>query len=113
MLSFPLSLQITAVISAHNDNTKPYNLTAIVASLNSPMDFSMYIQNFTHRVGAKLCWLGWFADSPAALAVARLNLHVRFQRQSVGPLDTAAVVAWQLTLAADIAPSCHPITDRL
>lgn len=42
--------QITAVISAHNDNTKSYNLTAIVASLNSPMDFSMYIQNFTHRV---------------------------------------------------------------
>jgi hypothetical protein len=42
--------QITAVISAHNDNTKSYNLTAVVASLNSPMDFSMYIQNFTHRV---------------------------------------------------------------
>lgn len=46
--------QITAVISAHNDNSKPYNLTAIVASLNSPMDFSMYIQNFTHRVSS---WL--------------------------------------------------------
>jgi hypothetical protein len=49
VLPWPSS-QITAVISAHNDNTKAYNLTAIVASLNSPMDFSMYIQNFTHRV---------------------------------------------------------------
>jgi hypothetical protein len=47
---FPAGDIITAVISAHNDNTKAYNLTAIVASLNSPMDFSMYIQNFTHRV---------------------------------------------------------------
>lgn len=49
VLPWPSS-QITAVISAHNDNTKAYNLTAIVASLNSPMDFGMYIQNFTHRV---------------------------------------------------------------
>lgn len=47
---FPAGDIITAVISAHNDNTKAYNLTAVVASLNSPMDFSMYIQNFTHRV---------------------------------------------------------------
>jgi hypothetical protein len=47
-------LQITAVISAHNDASKAYNLTAIVASLNSPMDFSMYIQNFTHQVCAAL-----------------------------------------------------------
>jgi hypothetical protein len=42
------------VISAHNDASKAYNLTAIVASLNSPMDFSMYIQNFTHQVRAAL-----------------------------------------------------------
>jgi len=49
-LLLPHPLQITAVISAHNDNTKSYNLTAVVASLNSPLDFSMYIQNFTHRV---------------------------------------------------------------
>ncbi len=54
--------QITAVISAHNDNTKPYNLTAIVASLNSPMDFSMYIQNFTHRVSSPAAEVGW--DTP-------------------------------------------------
>eukprot|EP00879_Flechtneria_rotunda_P001297 GHRR01001446.1.p1 GENE.GHRR01001446.1~~GHRR01001446.1.p1 ORF type:complete len:247 (+),score=60.42 GHRR01001446.1:128-868(+) len=47
---FPAGDVITAVISAHNDNSKPYNLTAVVASLNSPMDFSMYIQNFTHQV---------------------------------------------------------------
>lgn len=45
-----LPLQITAVVSAHNDQSKGYNLTAVVASLNSPMDFSMYIQNFTHQV---------------------------------------------------------------
>lgn len=50
----PLALlaQVTAVISAHNDHSKPYNLTAVVASLNSPMDFEMYIQNFTHQVRA-------------------------------------------------------------
>jgi hypothetical protein len=47
---FPAGDVITAVISAHNDNTKPYNLTAVVASLNSPLDFTMYIQNFTHQV---------------------------------------------------------------
>jgi hypothetical protein len=40
------------VISAHNDASKAYNLTAIVASLNSPMDFNMYIQNFTHQARA-------------------------------------------------------------
>ena len=42
------------MISAHNDASKAYNLTAIVASLNSPMDFSMHIQNFTHQVCAAL-----------------------------------------------------------
>jgi hypothetical protein len=43
-------MQITAVISAHNDNSKAYNLTAVVASLHSPTDYSMYVQNFTHMV---------------------------------------------------------------
>lgn len=47
---FPAGDVITAVVSAHNDQSKAYNLTAVVASLNSPMDFSMYIQNFTHQV---------------------------------------------------------------
>eukprot|EP00877_Chromochloris_zofingiensis_P008853 jgi/Chrzof1/4220/Cz14g03170.t1 len=49
-LSVLRPLQIKVVVSAHNDNSKPYNLTAIMASLNSPMDFSMYIQNFTQMV---------------------------------------------------------------
>lgn len=47
---FPAGDVITAVISAHNDNSKAYNLTAVVASLHSPTDYSMYVQNFTHMV---------------------------------------------------------------
>jgi len=65
---FPAGDIITAVISAHNDNTKPYNLTAIVASLNSPLDFSMYIQNFTHRV--------YFEELPAG---EERTLEYKFQ----------------------------------
>lgn len=63
------------MISAHNDASKAYNLTAIVASLNSPMDFSMYIQNFTHQVCAALaCWESkqQGANSSALKTVARL-----------------------------------------
>lgn len=47
---FPAGDVITAVVSAHNDASKAFNLTAVVASLNSPLDFSMHIQNFTHMV---------------------------------------------------------------
>eukprot|EP00882_Tetradesmus_deserticola_P001591 GHRQ01001716.1.p1 GENE.GHRQ01001716.1~~GHRQ01001716.1.p1 ORF type:complete len:238 (+),score=114.57 GHRQ01001716.1:216-929(+) len=59
---FPAGDVITAVISAHNDASKAYNLTAIVASLNSPMDFNMYIQNFTHQV--------YFKELPAGQEVS-------------------------------------------
>ena len=43
-------MQIKVVISAHNDASKPYNITAVMGSLNSPMDFDLYIQNFTQQV---------------------------------------------------------------
>ena len=39
-------------MSAHNDGGKPYNVTAVMGSLNSPADFSMHIQNFTQQVRA-------------------------------------------------------------
>lgn len=39
------------VVSAHNDAKTPYNITAMMGSLNSPTDFEMYIQNFTQQVG--------------------------------------------------------------
>jgi hypothetical protein len=63
------------VISAHNDNTKPYNLTAVVASLNSPMDFSMHIQNFTHQVGG-----GW-GGARAPAAGGRAHTHTSDTRR--------------------------------
>ncbi|KAF8062638.1 ssr1 [Scenedesmus sp. PABB004] len=65
---FPAGDVITAVISAHNDNSKAYNLTAIVASLNSPMDFSMFIQNFTHSV--------YFKELPAG---QEMSLEYKFR----------------------------------
>jgi hypothetical protein len=43
-------MQIKVVISAHNDASKPYNITAVMGSLNSPSDFDLYIQNFTQQV---------------------------------------------------------------
>lgn len=75
-------MQITAVISAHNDNSKAYNLTAVVASLHSPTDYSMYVQNFTHMVRTPgpaaaqraataadpLSTVGWPAESRHACA---------------------------------------------
>jgi len=51
---FPAGEEIKVVISAHNDASKPYNITAVMGSLNSPMDFDLYIQNFTQQVYFRL-----------------------------------------------------------
>jgi len=49
--SDPLSLsQIEVVLGFHNEATMAYNVTAIMGSLNSPMDFSIFVQNFTNQV---------------------------------------------------------------
>lgn len=47
---FPAGGEIKVVVSAHNDAKTPYNITAMMGSLNSPTDFDMYIQNFTQQV---------------------------------------------------------------
>lgn len=44
---FPAGDLIKTVVGIHNDGSQPYNISAIMGSLNSPFDFSMYIQNFT------------------------------------------------------------------
>jgi len=47
---FPAGEEIKVVVSAHNDAATPYNISAMMGSLNSPMDFDLYIQNFTQQV---------------------------------------------------------------
>ena len=37
-------------MSAHNDASKPYNLTAIMGSLNSPNDYNLFLYNFTEQI---------------------------------------------------------------
>ena len=44
------SLQVEVVLGFHNEATMAYNVTAIMGSLNSPMDFSIFVQNFTNQV---------------------------------------------------------------
>jgi hypothetical protein len=51
-----------------------------VASLNSPMDFSMYIQNFTHRVSS---WLQ-LGHTPSCLLSHQLDLGWVGQDPSTG-----------------------------
>lgn len=83
------TVQITAVVSAHNDQSRPYNLTAIVASLNSPMDFSMYIQNFTHQVSRSV--------HPCPCYSVIFRLHI--------------LAAWH-TLLQHKCPKCHEIDEH-
>jgi hypothetical protein len=33
-----------------NDGSEPYNVSAIMGSLNSPVDFKRYFYNFTQQV---------------------------------------------------------------
>lgn len=47
---FPAGDKIKIVLGIHNDAVEPYNITAIMGSLNSPMDFRIYVQNFTQQV---------------------------------------------------------------
>lgn len=46
---FPAGDVIKVVVSAHNDGSSPYNVSMVMGSLNSPVDFSMHIQNFTQQ----------------------------------------------------------------
>lgn len=46
---FPAGDKIKVVLGLHNDATEVYNVTAIMGSLNIPMEFSGYVQNFTQQ----------------------------------------------------------------
>ncbi len=48
--------QVEVVVGLHNDGAEAYNLTMIAGSLNSPVDFTVYVQNFSHLVSC-----GWGA----------------------------------------------------
>jgi hypothetical protein len=63
-------MQIKVVLGIHNDGSEPYNISGIMGSLNSPTDFSMYIQNFTQQVGTAPAMLAITAD-PRSQAVLR------------------------------------------
>lgn len=37
------------MVGFHNGASTAYNISAIMGSLNSPLDFGIYVQNFTHQ----------------------------------------------------------------
>lgn len=45
----PAGDAVEVVVGLHNGASQPYNITAIMGSLNSPLDFGIYVQNFTHQ----------------------------------------------------------------
>lgn len=46
---FPAGASVDVLVGFRNGANEPYNVTAIMGSLNSPLDFSIYVQNFTHQ----------------------------------------------------------------
>jgi hypothetical protein len=42
--------QVEIAVGFYNEGAEPFNITLITGSLNSPLDFSMFIQNFTQMV---------------------------------------------------------------
>lgn len=48
--AFPAGDKIKVVVGIHNEGSDAYNITAIMGSLNSPMDFKIYVQNFTQQL---------------------------------------------------------------
>lgn len=47
---FATGKQVRVVLGIHNDADVAYNISAIMGSLNSPTDFSIYVQNFTQQL---------------------------------------------------------------
>lgn len=45
-------MQVTVLLGLHNEASEMYNVSAILGSLNSPTDFSIFVQNFTNQVCA-------------------------------------------------------------
>jgi len=46
---FPIGEVVTALCHFSNDGESPFNVTAIMGSLNNPFDFSFYIQNYSYK----------------------------------------------------------------
>jgi len=47
---FAAGKTVSVVLGIHNDASELYNITAIMGSLNTPTDFSIFIQNFTQQI---------------------------------------------------------------
>lgn len=47
---FPAGEVVKVVLGLRNDAAEPYNVSAILGSLNSPIDFKRYFYNFTQQV---------------------------------------------------------------
>ncbi|GAX75809.1 hypothetical protein CEUSTIGMA_g3252.t1 [Chlamydomonas eustigma] len=47
---FAAGKPVSVVLGIHNDASELYNITAIMGSLNTPTDFSIFIQNFTQQI---------------------------------------------------------------
>jgi hypothetical protein len=46
----PIGQVVTALCHFSNTGTAPYNITAIMGSLNSPFNFDFYIQNYSYKI---------------------------------------------------------------
>lgn len=46
---FPIGEVVTILCHLSNNDNVPYNISAIMGSLNSPYDFSYHIQNYTYK----------------------------------------------------------------
>lgn len=46
--SFPAGKMADVVLGFRNEGSETYNVTMIAGSLNSPVDFNVHVQNFTH-----------------------------------------------------------------
>jgi hypothetical protein len=46
---FPIGEMVTVLCHFSNDDQYPYNVTAIMGSLNSPYDFGFHIQNYSYK----------------------------------------------------------------
>jgi hypothetical protein len=46
---FPIGEVVTILCHFSNNDNIPYNVSAIMGSLNSPFDFSYHIQNYTYK----------------------------------------------------------------
>lgn len=46
---FPIGEVVTVLCHFSNDDQYPYNVTAIMGSLNSPYDFGFHVQNYSYK----------------------------------------------------------------